>query len=258
MLLAILALALLGFGSAAGAASVSIDLGWRFYRGVPSSPCASAFNTNYTGQQCDGLTNGSSATSQSACEALCCADYSCAIWQWLPGGGGGAGCWYGSIPAAGCSAGTPWISFANASRALSVPAWAALDYDDSPAANFSVVDAPHDFIITGADPLVSPYVDDRSLQGQAFIPKSVGVYRKHFALPADWQGTHIELYCEGMYAFAVYYLNGALLGEHDLGYTSAFFRLDNGSAPLVYGGGDNVLAVYVDATEARDSGWWYG
>ena len=89
------------------------------------------------------------------------------------------------------------------------------------------------FIITGSDPTISPY--DRSAeQGQAFIPKSVGAYRKHFAVPSEWQGQHIELYVEGMYAFATYYLNGAYLGTHALGYTSFFARLDNSSVPLIY------------------------
>ena len=237
--------------------SVSLDLGWRFFRGTPpGEPCTSPFDTNYTGQQCNGLTNGSAtASTQSECEALCCAQYNCEIWQWLGGGGAGAGCWYGQIPAEGCTGGSPWVSFANASRADAVPSWAAVAYDDSPAANWSVVDAPHDFIITGADEALSPYVNDRSLQGQAFIPKSVGVYRKHFQVPASWQGTHIEIYIEGMYAASTYYLNGALLGSHDLGYTSAFFRLDNASLVYGAGSGDNVLAVYVDATSQRDTGW---
>ena len=251
---AALLLAALG---AARAESVSLDLGWRFFRGTPAGePCTSPFLTNYTGQQCDGLVNGSSARSQADCEALCCSQYNCEIWQWLGGGGAGAGCWYGQIPPAGCNSGTPWVSFANASRADAVPGWAAVAYDDSPAANWSVVDAPHDFIIQGSDETLSPYVNDRALQGQAFIPKTVAVYRKHFQVPAAWQGTHIEIYIEGMYAAATYYLNGALLGSHDLGYTSAFYRLDNAS--LVYGtaSGDNVLAVYVDATSQRDTGWW--
>ena len=235
--------------------SVSLDLGWRFYRGLPPNPagCTSPFLTNYTGQQCNGLTNGSTAASAADCEALCCEDFNCQIWQWLGGGGQGGGCWYGSIPPEGCNPDRAWISFANASRADAVPSWALLDYPDT-AANWSVIDAPHDFVIEGANPSESPYVNDRSLQGQAFIPKTVGVYRKHFQVPADWQGTHIELYVEGMYAYAQYYLNGAPLGTHALGYTSGFFRLDNSS--LLYGSGaDNVLAVYVDATASRDTGW---
>jgi beta-galactosidase/beta-glucuronidase len=240
----------------ASGSSVSLDLGWRFHRGVPAAPCTSTFNTNYTTQQCDGLANGASAETVGECEALCCADLGCQIWQWLGGGGEGAGCWFGLIPSQGCNPNTQWVSFANASRGVEVPGWAALTYADTPANNWSVVDFPHDFIITGADPLVSPY-DRSAQQGQAFIPKTVGAYRKHFAVPAAWRGQHIELYVEGMYAYATYYLNGAFLGTHALGYTSFFARLDNNTAPLLYGGAENVLAVFVDATEARDTGWWY-
>ena len=68
----------------------------------------------------------------------------------------------------------------------------------------------------------------------------------------------MELYVEGMYASATYWLNGAPLGVHGLGYTSAFFRLDNVTGGLLYGNGSqNVLAIYVDATEAQCTGWWY-
>ena len=41
-------------------------------------------------------------------------------------------------------------------------------------------------------------------------------YRKHFVLPSDWQGTHIELYTEGVYASATFYLNGIVLGSHQV------------------------------------------
>jgi len=216
---------------------------------TPPAPCS-----NYTTQQCDGLAFGPSAATAAQCEALCCADPTCQIWQFLPGGAEGGGCWTGLIPPQGCAPGTRWISFANASRsAASAPAWAAPAYADTPGNNWSVVDFPHDFIISGPDSSASPYVDDPALQGQAFIPKAVGAYRKHFAVPADWAGTHVELYVEGMYAYATYYLNGAFLGTHALGYTSFSARLDNSSAPLVFGGGENVLAVFVDATSARDS-----
>ena len=247
--------------SSAAAASprttVSIDLGWRFRRGPPPpppGPCVLA--TNYSGQQCNGLSAVPAAASAGDCAAACCADSLCEIWQWTRPGTGG-GCWIGAVPAAGCNPSAAWESFANTSRSTggAVPDWAALSYPADGAANWSVVDAPHDFIITGADETQSPYVDDASLQGQAFIPKTVGIYRKHFALPAAWQGQHVELYCEGMYAYATWYLNGQPLGVHALGYTSFFARLDNVSGGLFFDGRNNVLAVLVDATAARDTGW---
>ena len=265
--------------TASARVTVSVDLGWRFFRGLPApATCTTPFLQNYTGQECAGLGAAPQATTAAACELTCCADPTCEIWQFsaqpLPGGG----CWVGAVPPTGCNPGGSWTSFANTTRAGGVPAWAALNFSD---AAWDVIDAPHDFIITGANETQSPYVDDRSLQGQAFIPKSVGVYRKHFALPASFAGTHVELYVEGMYAYATYYLNGALLGSHALGYvrrtrqcsaafnaltkhtplstllpqTSFFVRLDNASN-LFFDGRDNVLSVLVDATASRDTGWW--
>ena len=114
--------ALLLLVTSAAGASVSLDLGWRFHRGVPASPCSSPFNSNFTGQQCDGLSSGASAKTAADCEALCCADFSCEIWQFLPGGGSGAGCWFGLIPAQGCNPSAAWVSFANSSRGAQVPA----------------------------------------------------------------------------------------------------------------------------------------
>jgi hypothetical protein len=146
-----------------------------------------------------------------------------------------------------------WTSYANTSRVPSVPDFAQVAYDDSAWAR---VDAPHDFILAGNDSAVAPYTPTAN-QGQAFIPKSVGAYRKHFRVPAEWAGSHIELYIEGLYASATYYLNGAPLGYHGLGYTSASLRLDNATGGLFFDGRENILAVYVDATEAQCTGWWY-
>lgn len=233
--------------------SVSIDLGWRFYYGTPNDQCNTLFNQNYTGQQCDGLGSASLATTPEACQDACCDSPSCQIWQFsnapLPGGG----CWIGLVPEGGCNPDNNWVSFANTSRPVQAPPFAAPGYDDSA---WQVVDAPHDFIITGANASASPY-DPNSDGGQAFIPKSVGAYRKHFVLPSDWQGTHIELYTEGVYASATFYLNGIVLGSHQLGYTSAFFRLDNVSVLTFGADKPNVLAVFVDATESQCTGWWY-
>ena len=241
-------------------AVVSLDLGWRFRRGPPPAPPGPCLlGTNYTGLQCDGLSAVTAAGSAAECAAVCCADASCELWQWSDTPAPGGGCWVGDVPAGGCNPGREWVSFGNATRNGApgdVPAWAALNFADG-AGNWTVVDAPHDFIITGADENASPYVNDSSLKGQAFIPKTVGVYRKHFALPADWQGRHVELYCEGMYAYATWYLNGQPLGVHALGYTSYYVRLDNVTGGLFYDGRHNVLAVLVDATSGRDTGWWF-
>jgi hypothetical protein len=186
------------FSVVLGRSTVSIDLGWRFYRGVPTvpGPCETPFNTNYTGQQCDGLAFAGTAITQDECAAACCGDLDCQIWQWNPvDPTSGGGCWIGAIPAGGCNPDPAWTSYANASRAPgNVPVWALANFSD---ATWAVVDSPHDFIITGPNASQSPFVETAD-QGQAFIPKTVGVYRKHFLVPSSWVGTHVELYLEGM------------------------------------------------------------
>ena len=170
-----LALTALCARAAAERVTVSMDLGWRFLRGLPAPPstCDTPFLANFSGQECAGLAAAPQAATPAACELACCADPSCQIWQFSATPPPGGGCWIGAVPAAGCTRGPEWTSFANTSRAAGVPAWAALDY--APDAAWDVVDAPHDFIITGANATESPFVDDPALKGQAYIPKSVGV-----------------------------------------------------------------------------------
>lgn len=254
----ILSLLLLSTPIYSSRVTVSIDLGWRFHRGLPTPPvCTDPFLQNYTGKQCGGLGFVDGVTTSSQCQDACCDDSTCEIWQWSNDPPPSGGCWIGQVPPSGCGPGTSWISYANTTRSGGgkVPDWASLTYADS-GSNWTVVDAPHDFIITGADETEDPYVDDPSLQGQAFIPKTVGVYRKHFSLPPSWEGQHIEIYLEGMYAYSTYYLNGVYLGTHALGYTSYFARIDN-VTNLFNNSQENVLAVFVDATLSRDTGWWY-
>lgn len=130
------------------------------------------------------------------------------------------------------------------------PLPADISYNDS---QWSIVDTPHDFVITGEYTEAGPQVSN----SQGNLPKNVSWYRKRFALPSDWKGMHIDLYIEASYSVATYYLNGKLLGKHANGYTSSIFRLDRSNFNLTYGGGDNVLAIYIDATLEACTGWWY-
>jgi hypothetical protein len=175
--LLLLALALaLALPAAAAREAVSLDLGWRFYRGVPEGECTDPFTTNMSMFQCNGLQQVLGATDAAACAAACCELPSCEIWQFERSSP--ATCWIGQLVPP-CNPSTDWLSFANTSR-NGVPPWAAPTYAD---ANWTVVDAPHDFIIVGDNASASPYSQSAD-QGQAFIPKTVGAYRKHFALPA--------------------------------------------------------------------------
>ena len=79
-------------------------------------------------------------------------------------------------------------------------------------------------------------------------------YRKHFKLPAEWEGSSVWLYCEGAFHETTAWLNGAKVGYHKQGYTAFSLRLDN-IPGVKFGGEENVLAVYMDASSG--TGWWY-
>jgi hypothetical protein len=65
-----------------------------------------------------------------------------------------------------------------------------------------------------------------------------GWYRKHFDVPAKWQGKRLFLEFEGAFQDAEIFVNGKRLGEHKGGYTG--FSLDVTSATKT---GANVVAV---------------
>ena len=65
--------------------------------------------------------------------------------------------------------------------------------------------------------------------------------------------SHGRIYIEGAFHVTSAWLNGAFLGEHKSGYNSFWLRLDalantTGAAPRAVWGGENVLALHVDAT----------
>ena len=132
-----------------------------------------AFPYNYTGQQCNGLSRSAYALTAGDCEAACCESLACEIWQYCPNAtcGEGGGCWIGTV--ASCSPNAAWLSFArNSTTNSTVPPEAQPSFDDSA---WQVLDLPHDSIITEA------YVNESGLTGQAYLPKTVSWYRKHFS-----------------------------------------------------------------------------
>jgi beta-galactosidase len=90
-------------------------------------------------------------------------------------------------------------------------------------------------------------------KSHGYLPYAKSWYRKHFKMDAANKDKHIYLDFDGVMVQSQVYLNGKLLGGHDSGYTPFRFTLKN--SDLVFGGGDNVLAVFVDAT--KPDGWWY-
>jgi beta-galactosidase len=74
----------------------------------------------------------------------------------------------------------------------------------------------------------------------------VSTYRKRFSV-AEHTGQRIFIDFDGAMLASSVYLNGTLLGEHQGGYTPFSFEMTDHVRP-----GENVLTVYVDATENED------
>ena len=58
-------------------------------------------------------------------------------------------------------------------------------------------------------------------------PLFAGWYRKHFNVPAEWKGSSVWVYFEGIFHETSSYLNGEQIGFHPAGYTSFWLRLDS-------------------------------
>jgi hypothetical protein len=235
--------------------TVRFSFGWRFALGNPGAPAAtcnaSTFPVNLTAQHCMGLSGQAGIASPEACQASACENGEVA-WQYctspqcLPASG--VACWTGAYDQP-CSA-DPRGGWVGASR-FPGPAPPPPLLPAQPAFNDSaweVVDAPHDSLIA------TPYSPTAN-NGQGSIPKNVSWYRKRLVLPAAWEGSHVSVYFEGVFAHARTFFNGQELNNHTgAGYTSFAVRLDN--ATTVHWGAENVLAVFVDSTAAAATGWW--
>ncbi len=118
---------------------------------------------------------------------------------------------------------------------------AGADFDDS---EWSVEDLPHDWVVE------QPF-DPRNNVSHGFRPVGIGWYRKTFLLPASDEGKRLSLEFDGVFRNSTVWLNGHLLGTHPSGYIG--FHCD--ITDVANYGGENVVAVRVDATEYE--GWWY-
>jgi hypothetical protein len=87
--------------------------------------------------------------------------------------------------------------------------------------------------------------------GQGFPETSIGWYRHTFTVPASDLGRRLSLEFDGVYRNARVFVNGFLVGEEPSGYLGTGYDVTD---YLNYGG-DNVIAVRVDAT--MEEGWFY-
>ena len=278
-LCALASLSACGHAAAAAAARerVKFDFAWRHALAgqlgppPPSPPpvapthCPSPdhFPANKSGVQCGGLSSDATASTADACALNCCNDQRCSVWQFSNASSGG-GCWRGVCGS--FSSSTTWVGGERPSRVAPPPppppppptpsdhpAQATPTFDDSA---WSVVDLPHDMNIgnagTPGGAAASFDLCPGGCSGRSYIQRHTGWYRKHFNVPADWEGSHVSVVFEGAFHFSMVYVNGQLIGNHSCGYTS--FDVNLNAASLKFGGA-NTIAVYTDATSG--TGWWY-
>ena len=232
----------LAAASAPPRARSSFDAGWRFLLGDPRAPdqqCNASGFVPLNGVQCLGLSSLPSAHSAAACQNACCASPDCTVWGWQSD----AGCWSGD----GCSDSLPGASWSGGQRNAPSPAPVAcgsgdpcaVAYDDSPWRALSV---PHDYGVEAA-------FDSRLDPNKGALPKNSSWYRKHFSLPAAAVGSLVFLEFDGVFRSVDVFLNGVFVMHHEEGYTGFIVFLHNASAPLNFGGGDNVIALFLNAVD---------
>jgi beta-galactosidase len=254
------------------------------------SNSSASFPIDLDGVQCNGL-SGAGASSEAECAAACCGDDTCETYQWCPPGAAGCGppgsCWIGALAGAQCQAQQGWVSRGRnvtmgsvcqlglladygpgTWQTSGVGAWtgaarlappappaqatgpAAAGFDDSA---FERVTLPFDYLARVAPTDVNATYHQNE---HGSIPFSNAWYRKHFTVPAGT--TLARLIFDGAYRSASVFLNGALAAQHEEGYTGFSVWLHNVSgAPLLVGGGDNVVAVYLASTIYTYELWGY-
>ncbi len=132
-------------------------------------------------------------------------------------------------------------------------------FDDSEWRN---VDLPHDFVSEGNycfdDGKKSDMVDipemesiDSRLFAGGCLPGSVAWYRKRFQIDKDCKNKRIYIHFDGVYRNSTVYVNQYFVGTHTSGYAGFYYDITD----FVNIGGENLIAVRVDATERE--GWWY-
>jgi beta-galactosidase len=130
-------------------------------------------------------------------------------------------------------------------------------YADGPAAaafedrGWRRLDLPHDWAVEASFDAKASASHGYKASGLDVPERSIGWYRKTFAIPAADLGRRISVEFDGVFRDAIVWVNGFYLGRHACGYTGFSYDLTD---YLNYGG-DNVIAVRVDAT--MEEGWFY-
>ena len=124
----------------------------------------------------------------------------------------------------------------------------APDFDDSA---WRPVRLPHDWVVDLPFAPTASHSHGYKTVGWRWPETSVGWYRKHFTVPAEALGQPVSLRFDGIFRDSDIWVNGFWLGGERSGYTTASYNI----AEYLNYGGDNVVAVRVDAT--FEEGWFY-
>ena len=121
----------------------------------------------------------------------------------------------------------------------------------SKTAGWRQLDLPHDWAVEA--PFDAKASSSHGYKASGFnVPeRSIGWYRKTFAIPPSDLGRRISVEFDGVFRDSIVWVNGFYLGRHACGYTGFSYDLTD---YLNYGG-DNAIAVRVDAT--MEEGWFY-
>jgi len=114
-----------------------------------------------------------------------------------------------------------------------------------------LLDLPHDWAVEQPFSEKASFSHGFKEAGKGFPEKSIGWYRKKIAIPETDLGRIISLKFDGVFRNSKVWFNGHFLGTEESGYNG--FEYD--VSPYVNYGGENTIAVRVDAT--MEEGWFY-
>lgn len=227
--------------SAASRTRANFDASWRFLLGDPrpAPACNASGFAPLDGKQCLGQ-SPQPALSAAACASACACSPDCLTWTYQAS----AGCWTSADNCPTFLNGSSWVGGTRPAGPGPAPVVCGANDPCQPSfddGTWRVLNTPHDY---GVEQAFNKSLDPN----KGALPKQKSWYRKHFSLPAEAAGGLVFVQFDGVFRAADVFLNGAWVLHHEEGYTSFIAYLHNASAPLVFGGGDNVLAVFVDAT----------
>jgi beta-galactosidase len=128
--------------------------------------------------------------------------------------------------------------------------------DGAAAANFDdrawrKLDLPHDWAVEQPFSEKASFSHGFKAIGRNFPDASVGWYRKNFFIPQSDTGRKISVLFDGVFRNSIVWVNGHYLGTEESGYNGFQYDITD----VLNYGGDNVVAVRVDAT--MEEGWFY-